>query len=80
MNNQQPTAPHRKPCLLLSLMRRLHFPHKLGILERFFKNHLAPFGKCWITTAYGINWLLDLKNPTHRWIVYGDYEGPHLKN
>lgn len=31
-------------------------------------------------TAVGPVWKLDLANVTHRWIVYGDYEGPGLWN
>jgi FkbM family methyltransferase len=36
---------------------------------------LAANGICWVTTAASIPWKLDLANSTHRWIVYGRYEG-----
>ena len=62
--------------LPLRALRRFAFPHKLGICERLFGQSIAPNGVCWVPTAAGIPWKLDLANPTHRWIVYGDYEGP----
>ena len=31
-------------------------------------------------TAVGPVWKLDLANHTHRWMIYGDYEGPSLWN
>lgn len=60
----------------LRALRRLAFPHKLGICERLFGKAIARNGVCWVATAAGIPWKLDLANPTHRWIVYGEYEGP----
>lgn len=60
---------------LLRLARRSEFPRKLGILERLFGAALARLGVTWVETASGIPWKLDLRNPTHRWIVYGKYEG-----
>lgn len=62
------------PLGLVSL-RRLEFPHKLGICERLFGRQLEKQGVCWVETAAGLTWKLDLANPTHRWIVYGQYEG-----
>jgi FkbM family methyltransferase len=59
----------------LRWLRRLEFPHKLGICERLFGDRLRRFGTCWVETAAGITWKLDLTNPTHRWIVFGKYEG-----
>ena len=64
--------------LALRALRRLDFPHKLGICERLFGSAIARHGVCWVPTAAGVPWKLDLANPTHRWIVYGDYEGPGL--
>jgi FkbM family methyltransferase len=61
--------------LLLRRLQELDFPHKLGICDRIFGNRLAKHGICWIRTAAGIAWKLDLRNATHRWIVYGKYEG-----
>lgn len=51
------------------------FPHKLGICERLFGQAIASKGISWVRTGAGIPWKLDLTNPTHRWIVYGKYEG-----
>lgn len=61
--------------LPISLVQPLDFPHKLGVCERFFGSRLSSLGSCWVKTAAGISWKLDLANPTHRWIVYGKYEG-----
>lgn len=61
---------------LLAFMRRLSFPHKLGICEQIWGQKLSKHGVCWIETSTGLSWKLDLSNPVHRWIVYGDYEGP----
>lgn len=61
-------------------MRRFDFPRKLGVCERLFGTSIARHGVCWVETAAHRNWKLDLQNPTHRWIVYGDYEGgPFIK-
>lgn len=64
----------RLPWLLKSV-RRLEFPHKLGLCDRLFGRRLAANGVCWVDTAAAIPWKLDLINSTHRWIVYGKYEG-----
>jgi FkbM family methyltransferase len=61
--------------LALRWLRRLEFPHKLGICERLFGDRLSKSGTCWVETAAGIIWKLDLANPTHRWIIFGKYEG-----
>lgn len=64
----------------LAWLQPFDFPHKLGICERLFGSLIAPQGICWVQTGAGIPWKLDLANPTHRWIVYGKYEGaPFLK-
>lgn len=65
------------------LLRRLQgvdFPHKLGICERLFGRGLARHGVCWVRTAAGIPWKLDLSSSSHRWIVYGKYEGHPFLN
>ena len=62
----------------LRLLRRWEFPRKLGLCERWFAAKLAAGGVTWVRTAPGPVWKLDLANPTHRWIVYGFYEGPAL--
>jgi len=64
----------------LSFLRSLAFPRKLGILDKIYGKGLAGEGLTWISTSTGINWKLDLENPCHRWIVYGDYEGPIQMN
>ena len=72
-----------KPCplpFLLSLLQPIDFPHKLGICERLFGKAIAPLGICWVKTGSGLVWKLDLANPTHRWIVYGKYEGAAFLN
>jgi FkbM family methyltransferase len=60
----------------LRLLQRREFPHKLGLCDRLFGRSLATRGICWVRTAPGLVWKLDLSNETHRWIVYGSYEGP----
>lgn len=64
----------------LGTLRRIGFPHKLGLLERFYGRALDNYGICWVTCANGVEWKLDLADPTQRWIVYGDYEGPAFLN
>jgi len=64
----------------LKWIQPIDFSHKLGICERIFGKKLAANGICWIQTGSGIPWKLDLANPTHRWIVYGKYEGASFLN
>ena len=66
--------------LSLGWLQPFDFPHKLGICEKLFGKGIAEKGICWVKTAAGIIWKLDLANPTHRWIVYGKYEGSHFLN
>lgn len=66
--------------LPLKLIQPLDFQHKLGICERFFGQAIAANGICWVDTGAGIPWKLDLTNCTHRWIVYGKYEGAAFLN
>jgi len=64
----------------LTLLQPFDFPHKLGVCERLFGNTITGHGVCWVQTGAGISWKLDLANPTHRWIVYGKYEGSAFLN
>ncbi len=64
----------------LEHIQTVDFPHKLGICERLFGKAIAPWGICWVKTGAGLVWKLDLANPTHRWIVYGKYEGAAFLN
>lgn len=61
--------------IILTGLQPLDFPHKLGICERLFGKAIAQHGIAWVQTAAGITWKLDLALMTHRWIVYGKYEG-----
>jgi FkbM family methyltransferase len=70
-----PTQPLHLP-VMLRVMRSWEFPRKLGLCDRLFGATLAAHGTCWVGTAAGPVWKLDLANHTHRWIVYGYYEGP----
>ena len=74
MSSQLAVDPLRLPILLIGLQRR-EFSHKLGICEMLFAKRLSANGICWVQTAAGPVWKLDLTNSTHRWIVYGKYEG-----
>ncbi len=60
---------------LLRMLRRLPMPRKLGLLERLFGNSIKRFGICWVETAEGPVWKLNLDDPCDRWMVFGDYEG-----
>jgi FkbM family methyltransferase len=62
---------------LLRLIRHIPFPHKLGILERIFGRRVAQLGTARVALANGVTWKLDMTESCHRWLVYGDYEGPH---
>lgn len=60
---------------LLRWLRRYEFRGKLRVMEKLFGASLARHGTAWVETRPGIPWELDLANVTHRWIVYGYYEG-----
>ena len=62
--------------LSLRALRNWEFPRKLGLSERIYGASLHAAGIAWVRTAPGLCWKLDLSNPTHRWMVYGSYEGP----
>lgn len=64
------------PIGLRVLRRCFPFPHKLGVLERIYGRALSQHGVAWVRTAPGPLWKLDLRNSSHRWMVFGDYEGP----
>ena len=64
----------------LRLLRAFEFPRKLGICERLFADAIAKNRVCWVRTAPGIPWKLDLAESTHRWIVYALYEGGPFLN
>jgi FkbM family methyltransferase len=70
-----PASPVPLPALL-RVLQRLEFPRKLGLCRRMFGRSLARHGICWVRTAPGPIWKLDLTNLTHQWLVYGHYEGP----
>jgi len=74
MAKKQPTE-LRLP-IGLRVLRRLAFPKKLGILGKLYSKFLAGIGVAWVRSNAGPVWKLDLRNSTHRWIVFGDYEGP----
>lgn len=61
--------------LPITWLQPYDFPHKLGICERIFARVIANKGICWVQTAAGVEWKLDLASATDRWIVYGKYEG-----
>lgn len=64
----------------LGALQGIDFPRKLGVMERLYGSSLEPHGVCWVRCASGVTWKLDLTDPTHRWIVYGDYEGSSQMN
>ncbi len=44
-----------------------------------FRKFLEKKNIVWIRGGAGLQWKLDLRNSTHRWIVYGLYDPPFLK-
>ena len=44
-------------------------------MDALFGRLLSAHQVAWVETRVGISWKLDLSNATHRWIVYGYYEG-----
>ncbi len=59
----------------LAFLRSLPLPRKLGLLEKLYGRRLASRGVSTISLANGHIWTVDLNEATHRWMVYGDYEG-----
>ena len=57
------------------MLRKLPLPKKLGLLENIYGETLESAGISWVKCRNGARWKLDLEDPTHRWIVYGEYEG-----
>jgi len=76
MSTDRNTIPEIRLPLGLRLLRHMPLPRKLGLLGRIYANHLERKGFGWVRTSAGPVWKLDLRNSTHRWIVFGDYEGP----
>ena len=72
---KNPSPEIRLPAGLRDL-RRIPVPRKLGSLDWLYRRILETQGACWVESSAGPIWKLDLRNATHRWIVYGDYEGP----
>ena len=64
--------------ILLKTLQKLEFPKKLGLCELLFSKSLESRGIVIIKTAHGLQWKLDMRNSTHRWIVYGLYDPPFL--
>jgi FkbM family methyltransferase len=62
----------------LRILRRFPLPHKLGLLERIYGATLAKYGSCFVETAIGVPWKLNLSDPCQRWIVFGWYGGKEL--
>lgn len=75
MNPPTPPIPLPAP---LRLLRRLAFPRKLGIMDKIFGPTLRRLPIGWYEIHPGGFWKLDPSNATHRWMVYGDYQGPSL--
>lgn len=76
MNRSTSTpVPLRLP-IGLRVLRRIPLPRKLGLLDRLYGHQLSRHGIAWVRTAAGPLWKLDLTDVCHRWILYGDYEGP----
>ncbi|OIO35920.1 MAG: hypothetical protein AUJ72_06255 [Candidatus Omnitrophica bacterium CG1_02_46_14] len=63
----------------LSCIQQIDFPKKLGFCELIFGKFIANKEVCEVLTGAGLRWKLDLRNPTHRWILYGLYDPPFLK-
>jgi FkbM family methyltransferase len=63
----------------LKLFRRLEFPKKYGLFDKIYGNILSKNEICWVKTAPGLTWKLDMRMVTHRWIVYGSYDYKFLK-
>lgn len=72
-----PTPPIPLPAPL-RLLRRLVFPRKLGVMDKIFGRTLRRLPTGWYEIHPGGFWKLDPSNATHRWMVYGDYQGPSL--
>jgi len=59
--------------ILLKIMRRTPIGDSLGVMNRVFGSTISQNGICWVETASGYPWKLDLSDSCHRWMVYGDY-------
>lgn len=74
MNTPDKPGTEVLPASLL-LLRSLPLPRKLGILERIYGARLSSRGVAKVLLSNGCTWTVDLSDITHRWLVYGDYEG-----
>ncbi|MCS3827480.1 FkbM family methyltransferase [Salinibacter ruber] len=59
--------------ILLEIMRRTPIGDSLGVMNRVFGPAISQNGICWVKTATGYPWKVDLSDSCHRWMVYGDY-------
>jgi hypothetical protein len=66
------------PAGLLRAFRSVRFRSKLGLGERFWGSSLARHGTTWVDFGK-LRWKLNLANDTHRWLVYGEYEEPGVR-
>lgn len=62
----------------LRILRRLQFPHKIGVMERLYWKSLDKKGIVWATTANNVLWKLNLRDNLHRWMLYSFYEGSYF--
>jgi FkbM family methyltransferase len=54
----------------LEFLRSLSMPHKYGVLDRLYGRALRARAIEVVEMPGGVQWKLDLRNPTHRWCVY----------
>ena len=66
--------------LALRGLQRTSLGNRLGIMERLFGSTLRSEGIQWVETAPGLPWKVDLGDPCHRWMVYGDYASTGFLN
>jgi len=60
--------------LSLRLFRKFAFSGKPSILEGLYRASLDQHGRSWESCSNGIEWKLDLRDPCHRWFVFGKVE------
>ncbi|GEM_PF-927237 len=61
-----------------AFLRAVDFPKKMGICEMLWAKRLESHGITDVMTGSGLVWKLDLRNGTHRWMVYGLYDPAFL--
>ncbi len=64
----------------LDFLRKLSFPHKIGVLDRIYGRALAKKDPSWVRINSRLNWKLDLTDATQRWIIYDVYENRNVIN